>query len=78
MATVEVKVDADVSLEDDGITLTLWVSDDIVDSISFDIDDLVGDLMDEIDKTDNEDRAYAEAVAEMLAEASQSIYCNLG
>lgn len=78
MPTVEVKVDADVSIEDDGIALTLWVTDEIKESITFDMDDLVEDLMEDIDKTDNDDRAYAEAVAKMLAEASQAIYCNLG
>lgn len=78
MPTVEVKVDADVSIEDDGIALTLWVTDEIKESITFDMDDLVEDLMEDIDKTDDDDRAYAEAVAKMLAEASQAIYCNLG
>ena len=78
MPTVEVKVDADVSIEDDGIALTLWVTDEIKESITFDMDDLVEDLMEDIDKTDEDDRAYAEAVAKMLAEASQAIYCNLG
>ena len=78
MPTVEVKVDADVSIEDDGIALTLWVTDEIKESITFDMDDLVEDLMEDIDKTDADDRAYAEAVAKMLAEASQAIYCNLG
>ena len=77
MPTVEVKVDADVSIEDDGIALTLWVTDEIKESITFDMDDLVEDLMEDIDKTDDDDRAYAEAVAKMLAEASQAIYCNL-
>lgn len=78
MPTVEVKVDADVSIEDDGIALTLWVTDEIKESITFDMDDLVEDLMEDIDKMDDDDRAYAEAVAKMLAEASQAIYCNLG
>ena len=78
MPTVEVKVDADVSIEDDGIALTLWVTDEIKESITFDMDDLVEDLMEDIDKTDDDDRAYAEAVAKMLAEASKAIYCNLG
>ena len=78
MPTVEVKVDADVSIEDDGIALTLWVTDEIKESITFDMDELVEDLMEDIDKMDDKDRAYAEAVAKMLAEASQAIYCNLG
>lgn len=78
MATIELDLQVTADLDEEGITLTLYVGDeDDGKSTSITFDTLVDQLMEDVDLNEKSDCKYAENIAKALAEASKHIYCNL-
>lgn len=75
MALVELSLDISAQLHEDGVSITIYLSeeDNEVEEMQLSYDELLKELLENVD-----DRAYLEKVAKNLAEMSKDIFCKIG
>lgn len=75
MAVVELSLDLSAQLHEDGVSITVYLSeeDNEVQEMQLSYDELLQELLENVD-----DRAYLEKVAKNLAEMSKDIFCKIG
>lgn len=75
MAVVELSLDLSAQLHEDGVSITVYLSeeDNEVQEMQLSYDELLKELLENVD-----DRAYLEKVAKNLAEMSKDIFCKIG
>lgn len=75
MAVVELSLDLSAQLHEDGVSITVYLSeeDNEVQEMQLSYDELLQELLENVD-----DKAYLEKVAKNLAEMSKDIFCKIG